>query len=152
VQVDELEAPEYLKTPLTAYLTTLAALLGIDFIWLSLANERLYRPILKDILVDGFLPAYADTKPRKTPTWFVLNEERPLYAFAGLRTPWRGVRSPKIAPVEGHRCERRRRRRALRRNWRRLGGPARGNADRPTAHRSSPCRPRSRRRPDRLKA
>jgi hypothetical protein len=45
VQVDELEAPEFMKAPLTAYLTTLAALLGIDFIWLSLANERLYRPI-----------------------------------------------------------------------------------------------------------
>jgi putative SOS response-associated peptidase YedK len=25
----------------------------------------------------------------------------PLFAFAGLRTPWRGVRGPKSAPVEG---------------------------------------------------
>jgi uncharacterized membrane protein len=32
-----------MKTPLTAYPTTLASLLGIDFMWLSLANERLYR-------------------------------------------------------------------------------------------------------------
>jgi putative SOS response-associated peptidase YedK len=27
---------------------------------------------------------YADTKPLKTPTWFALNEDRPLLAFAGL--------------------------------------------------------------------
>jgi putative SOS response-associated peptidase YedK len=44
---------------------------------------------------------YAHTKPRKTPKWFALDAERPLFAFAGLRTPWRGVRGPKIAPVEG---------------------------------------------------
>ena len=44
---------------------------------------------------------YADTKPRKTPTWFALSEDRPLFAFAGLWTPWRGVRGPKSAPVEG---------------------------------------------------
>jgi hypothetical protein len=44
---------------------------------------------------------YADTKPRKTPIWFALAEERPLFAFAGLWTRWRGVRGPKSAPVEG---------------------------------------------------
>ena len=44
---------------------------------------------------------YADTKPRKTPKWFALDEDRPLFAFAGLWTPWRGVRGPKSAPVEG---------------------------------------------------
>jgi putative SOS response-associated peptidase YedK len=44
---------------------------------------------------------YADTKPRKTPTWFALSEDRPLFAFAGLWTPWRGVRGPKSAPVQG---------------------------------------------------
>jgi putative SOS response-associated peptidase YedK len=27
---------------------------------------------------------YADTKPRKTPIWFALDEDRPLFAFAGL--------------------------------------------------------------------
>jgi putative SOS response-associated peptidase YedK len=35
----------------------------------------------------------ADTKPRNTPKWF---------AFAGLGTPWRRVRGPKSAPVDGH--------------------------------------------------
>ena len=44
---------------------------------------------------------YADTKPKKTPTWFALGEDRPLFAFAGLWTPWRGARGPKSAPVEG---------------------------------------------------
>jgi putative SOS response-associated peptidase YedK len=44
---------------------------------------------------------YADTKPRKTPKWFALGQDRPLFAFAGLWTPWRGVRGPKNAPVDG---------------------------------------------------
>lgn len=44
---------------------------------------------------------YADTKPRKTPTWFALNEDRPLFAFAGIWTQWKGVRGPKSAPIEG---------------------------------------------------
>jgi len=44
---------------------------------------------------------YEDTRPRKTPTWFALSQDRPLFAFAGLWTPWRGVRGPKSAPVEG---------------------------------------------------
>ena len=46
---------------------------------------------------------YADTKPRKTPKWFALSEDRPLFAFAGLWTPWRGVifRGPKSASVNG---------------------------------------------------
>jgi len=43
---------------------------------------------------------YADTKPRKTPVWFALAEDRPLFALAGLWTPWRGVRGPKSAPIE----------------------------------------------------
>jgi putative SOS response-associated peptidase YedK len=36
-----------------------------------------------------------------TPKWFALDADRPLFAFAGLWTPWRGVRGPKSAPVEG---------------------------------------------------
>ena len=44
---------------------------------------------------------YADTKPRKIPTWFALADDRPLFAFAGLWTPWRGVRGTKSAPVNG---------------------------------------------------
>ena len=44
---------------------------------------------------------YADTKPRKTPVWFALDEDRPLFAFAGIWRPWTGVRGPKRdEPVE----------------------------------------------------
>lgn len=39
--------------------------------------------------------AYADTKPKKTPTWFALNDDRPLFAFAGIWRPWMGVRGTK---------------------------------------------------------
>ncbi|BBF93726.1 SOS response-associated peptidase [Blastochloris tepida] len=44
---------------------------------------------------------YADTKPRKTPVWFALAASRPLFVFAGLWTPWHGVRGPKAEPVAG---------------------------------------------------
>jgi putative SOS response-associated peptidase YedK len=44
---------------------------------------------------------YADTKPRKTPTWFALDESRPVFCFAGLWRPWTGVRGTKADPVEG---------------------------------------------------
>jgi putative SOS response-associated peptidase YedK len=44
---------------------------------------------------------YADTKPKKTPTWFALSEERPLAVFAGLWCSWRGVRGTKANPLEG---------------------------------------------------
>src|SRR3954471_24022193 len=35
---------------------------------------------------------YADTKPKKTPTWFAFDEDRPLAFFAGLSCSWRGIR------------------------------------------------------------
>lgn len=44
---------------------------------------------------------YADTKPRKTPTWFALDESRPVFAFAGIWTAWHGTRGTKANPVEG---------------------------------------------------
>ena len=44
---------------------------------------------------------YADTKPKKTPTWFALDAGRPLFAFAGIWSPWRGMRGPKANPVDG---------------------------------------------------
>jgi putative SOS response-associated peptidase YedK len=44
---------------------------------------------------------YADTKPRKTPIWFALGEDRPLFAFAGLWASWRGLRGAKSAPIHG---------------------------------------------------
>ena len=44
---------------------------------------------------------YADTKPRKTPTWFALDDDRPLAFFAGIWTTWHGRRGTKANPVEG---------------------------------------------------
>jgi putative SOS response-associated peptidase YedK len=44
---------------------------------------------------------YADTKPKKTATWFALDDSRPLCAFAGIWTTWHGVRGTKAKPVEG---------------------------------------------------
>jgi putative SOS response-associated peptidase YedK len=44
---------------------------------------------------------WEDTKPKKTPVWFALDDSRPLFAFAGIWTPWRGVRGTKAHPVEG---------------------------------------------------
>ncbi len=38
---------------------------------------------------------YADTKPRKTPVWFALGADRPLFAFAGIWRPWTGIRGTK---------------------------------------------------------
>jgi putative SOS response-associated peptidase YedK len=44
---------------------------------------------------------YAPTTPTKTPTWFGLAEDRPLAAFAGIGTTWRGVGGSMANPVEG---------------------------------------------------
>lgn len=44
---------------------------------------------------------YADTKPRKTPTWFARNDDRPLCCFAGIWTTWHGKRGTKANPVDG---------------------------------------------------
>jgi putative SOS response-associated peptidase YedK len=35
---------------------------------------------------------WADTKPKKTPTWFALDDSRPVFFFAGLWRPWTGTR------------------------------------------------------------
>jgi putative SOS response-associated peptidase YedK len=44
---------------------------------------------------------WEDTKPRKTPTWFALSEDRPLFWFAGIWTNWTGTRGTKADPVTG---------------------------------------------------
>jgi putative SOS response-associated peptidase YedK len=43
----------------------------------------------------------APTKPRKTPTWFALDDSRPLAFFAGIWTTWEGTRGTKAAPITG---------------------------------------------------
>ena len=44
---------------------------------------------------------YADTKPRKTPTWFAFDEARPLAVFAVIWANWHGKRGTKANPIEG---------------------------------------------------
>jgi len=44
---------------------------------------------------------WANTAPRKTPTWFALSEDRPLAVFAGIWTMWHGKRGTKSNPIEG---------------------------------------------------
>ena len=39
--------------------------------------------------------------PKKTPTWFALDDSRPLAVFAGVWTTWHGTRGTKANPVEG---------------------------------------------------
>ena len=34
---------------------------------------------------------WEDTKPRKTPVWFALDDSRPLFTFAGIWTTWHGL-------------------------------------------------------------
>ncbi len=44
---------------------------------------------------------YGRSIPYGTPVWFALAEDRPLFAFAGLWTHWRGLRGPESARVDG---------------------------------------------------
>ena len=43
-----------LKVHAIAYLASAVAMLGLDSIWLTLTADRLYRPILGDLMLDGF--------------------------------------------------------------------------------------------------
>jgi len=46
--------------------------------------------------------AFAGTRPSKTPVWFALSEDRPVFAFTGLWTSWSGGhRGFRPAVVEG---------------------------------------------------
>lgn len=38
---------------------------------------------------------------RKTPTWFALSDERPIFFFSGIWREWKGIRGTKTEPVEG---------------------------------------------------
>jgi uncharacterized membrane protein len=42
-----------------AYVATLLAFLVLDALWLSAMSERIYRPAMGDMLLDGFRPAPA---------------------------------------------------------------------------------------------
>ena len=53
------------------------------------------KPAYRCLVPVSSFSEYADTKPRKTPVWFALDEDRPLFAFAGIWRPWTGVRGTK---------------------------------------------------------
>ena len=63
--------------------------------------QRWLRPESRCLVPATSFCEWADTKPRKTPTWFARDDSRPLFAFAGIWTVWRGVRGPKGSPVDG---------------------------------------------------
>ncbi|MDE2362175.1 MAG: DUF2177 family protein [Hyphomicrobiales bacterium] len=48
-----------MKQTAVLYVSTLLALIAIDFVWLSVMGARLYRPVLKDMLLQDFRPAPA---------------------------------------------------------------------------------------------
>ncbi len=43
-----------MKTILTAHLATLVAFLALDAVWLSRMADTLYRPVMGDMVLDGF--------------------------------------------------------------------------------------------------
>ena len=61
--------------------------------WLGPANRCL-------VPVTSFCE-WAQTKPRKTPMWFAIDDARPLFAFAGIWTTWTGRRGTMKDPIEG---------------------------------------------------
>lgn len=63
--------------------------------------RRWLGPASRCLVPAGSFCEYEDTKPRKTPTWFALDESRPLFAFAGIWTHWTGTRGTKADPVTG---------------------------------------------------
>ena len=48
-----------MKPYLIAYVVTLLVFLGLDVIWLTTVAQRLYRPLLGDVLLDRFSPVPA---------------------------------------------------------------------------------------------
>ena len=44
---------------------------------------------------------YDHRSGKAVPTWFALSDDRPLFSFAGIWRPWKGVRGIKVAPVPG---------------------------------------------------
>jgi uncharacterized membrane protein len=48
-----------MKTMLIAYAAAALTMLGMDAVWLRMAADRLYRPLLGEILLPGFRPAPA---------------------------------------------------------------------------------------------
>ncbi|WP_026783349.1 SOS response-associated peptidase [Pleomorphomonas koreensis] len=54
--------------------------------------QKWLRPECRCIVPASSFCEYAPTTPKKTPTWFALDESRPLFFFAGVWTRWKGAR------------------------------------------------------------
>lgn len=80
-----------MKSGALAYLATLVAFLALDFVWLSNMSATLYRPALKDMLLDEFRVAPAVLFYAVYVAGLVFLAVRPALASAS----WR------IAPVNG---------------------------------------------------
>ncbi|RBP03523.1 putative membrane protein [Roseiarcus fermentans] len=74
-----------MKTTVVAYLATLVSFVAVDFAWLSFAGDRLYRPALKEIMLDGFRPAPAVALYLVFAAGLVVLAVRPGLAAGSLR-------------------------------------------------------------------
>lgn len=63
--------------------------------------RRWLKPDSRCLVLFSSFCEYEGAKTPKTPTWFALDESRPLIAFAGLCAEWNGTRGTKANPVEG---------------------------------------------------
>ena len=80
-----------MKQVAALYVSTLIAMVAIDFVWLSMMGERLYRPVMKDMMLQDFRPAPAII--------FYLIFVAGLVYFAGM--PALSARSWRIAALNG---------------------------------------------------
>jgi putative SOS response-associated peptidase YedK len=69
-------------------------------------NSAWWRPYLRAqyrclVPVTSFCE-YDHSSGKAVPTWFALEETRPLFFFAGIWRSWQGVRGPKANQVEGN--------------------------------------------------
>ena len=58
-------------------------------------------PIVHDNSFAEYAPEPNPETKKKDVVWFALNENRPLAAFAGIRTEYRGDRGTKSKPIPG---------------------------------------------------
>ena len=65
--------------------------------WLKLENRR---PVPASSFSE-YAPEANPATAKKDVVWFAINDERPLFVFAGLWTTFKGDRGPKSKPVPG---------------------------------------------------
>jgi len=70
------------------------------------AENRHWKPNLRPefrclVPVTSFCE-YDHSSGKAVPTWFALDDSRPLFFFAGIWRSWRGTRGTKANPVEGN--------------------------------------------------